>query len=64
MPRLTNKVSMLSKFDFLIASDNKGLYSITFPALRPQSAVIISFGLASLILRAKLSDAKPPKTTE
>ncbi len=46
------------------ASSSSGLYGTTLPAREPASAETISFGVASSMRLARLTEAKPPNTTE
>ena len=47
-----------------IASSSSGLYGTTLPAREPASAETMTFGLASSMRVARLTEAKPPNTTE
>jgi hypothetical protein len=51
-------------FASLIASSRSGLYGTALPAREPASALMITFGRASSMRVARLTDANPPKTTE
>ena len=51
-------------FASAIASSSRCLYGTALPAREPASAETITFGCASSIRVARLTDAKPPKTTE